>query len=128
MKRHRVQQPALRKTRYHGRKMSHAKVTRLVRPSAHLERSHASFVREVLDRREGLVPWVLAEVGDNFEQYVIKLESQSQGIDLPAGFVPSSTFWLLDRNVLAPPDLVSAFQIDRTVAAQYTEGVPPFRL
>ena len=41
---------------------------------------------------------------------------------------PSPKKWLVDRNVLAPPDLVSAFQIDRTVAAQYTDGVPPFRL
>jgi predicted acetyltransferase len=64
----------------------------------HFERSHASFVREVVDRDEKLVPWVLAEVGDDFREYVARLARQSQGIELPAGFVPSSTFWLLDET------------------------------
>lgn len=39
---------------------------------------------------------------------------------------PSPKKWLVNRNILAP-ELVSAFQIDRTVASQYTEGVLPFR-
>ena len=80
------------------RRMSDSPMTRLVRPSAHLERSHASFVSEVIKRGEKLVPWVLAEVGDDFDAYVVMLERQSQGIELPAGFVPSSTFWLLDST------------------------------
>jgi len=40
---------------------------------------------------------------------------------------PSPEKWLVHRNLVTQPDFVSAFQIDRTVAAQYTQGVPPFR-
>jgi predicted acetyltransferase len=69
---------------------------RLVRPSTQHEHSHASFIAEVLDFGEELVPWVLADVGDNFEEYVARLEQQSRSVNLPPGFVPSSTFWLLD--------------------------------
>lgn len=40
---------------------------------------------------------------------------------------PSPKKWLVNRNVLASPELVSAFQIDRAIATQYTDGVLPFR-
>jgi predicted acetyltransferase len=71
-------------------------MAQLMRPSAQFERSHASFIAEVLDRGEKLVPYVLAEVGDNFADYLAMLERNARGIDLPHGHVPSSTFWLLD--------------------------------
>ncbi|MRZ30101.1 GNAT family N-acetyltransferase [Paeniclostridium sordellii] len=39
---------------------------------------------------------------DNFEQYVEILDNNSKGIDLPKGYVPCSTFWLVngDNKVL----------------------------
>jgi len=40
---------------------------------------------------------------------------------------PSPKKWLIDRNLSAPPESVSAFLIKKTVASQYTEGVPAFR-
>lgn len=69
-----------------------------MRPSTRYRRSHASFIAEMLDLGEELVPWVLADVGDDFVAYVARLERQSQGIGIPAGFVPCSTFWLLDAS------------------------------
>lgn len=38
----------------------------------------------------------------NFEQYVTKLNNNAKGFDLPKGYIPSSTFWLVneDNNVL----------------------------
>ena len=35
---------------------------------------------------------------DNFEQYVEKLNNNAKGIDLPKGYVPCSTFWLVNEN------------------------------
>lgn len=35
---------------------------------------------------------------DNFEQYVEKLNNNAKGIDLPEGYVPCSTFWLVNEN------------------------------
>jgi predicted acetyltransferase len=72
--------------------------TRLIKPSTRLEASHRSLIREFADRGEELVPWVLAEVGDDFEEYVTRLEQHSNGVDLPHGFVPSTTYWLIDTS------------------------------
>lgn len=33
---------------------------------------------------------------DNFEQYVNKLDNNAKGLDLPEGYIPSSTFWLVN--------------------------------
>jgi predicted acetyltransferase len=35
---------------------------------------------------------------DNFEQYVEKLNNNAKGIDLPEGYVPCSTFWLVNES------------------------------
>lgn len=69
---------------------------RLVPPSTTLAQSHAAYVRELVERNEKFVPYVLAEVGDSFAEYVSRLTGYSRGIGLPTGHVPSSTYWLLD--------------------------------
>jgi predicted acetyltransferase len=81
--------------------------TRLIRPTVHLEASHRSLIREFTDRGEKPVPWVLAEVGDDFEEYARRLEQHSNGVDLPHGFVPSTTYWLIDdsEEILAVANL-----------------------
>jgi len=38
----------------------------------------------------------IAEVEQNFEKYLEKLENQSKGIDLQEGYVPATTLWLVD--------------------------------
>lgn len=72
--------------------------TRLIKPSRHLEASHRSLIREFAERGEELVPWVLAEVGDDFKEYVTRLEQHSNGVDLPRRFVASTTYWLIDAS------------------------------
>jgi predicted acetyltransferase len=71
-------------------------VARLIEPTATFAESHKSFIREVISRGEGAVPWVLAMAGENFAEYVAWLESSAQGIGLEQGFVANSTFWLVD--------------------------------
>lgn len=71
-------------------------LTRLIKPSAEYEASHVSYVAELRDLGEEFVPWVLAKAGDDFRAYLTYLEEQAQGIGLDPGFVPSSTFWLVD--------------------------------
>lgn len=34
---------------------------------------------------------------NNFEQYVNKLNNNAKGLDLPKGYIPSSTFWLVNE-------------------------------
>lgn len=38
---------------------------------------------------------------ENFDQYLNYLENCSKGIDLPQGYVATSTFWLIDNNEVA---------------------------
>jgi len=68
---------------------------RLVQPTAELQQSHESFVAEFRNNGEALVPWVLDEVTENFEDYISWLASASLGLDLPNGHVAHSTFWLV---------------------------------
>ena len=70
--------------------------SRLIRPRADLRASHESLVSEFQDQEEELVPWVLAEPTEDFQGYVDILNRWSQGLDLREGFVPNSTFWLVD--------------------------------
>lgn len=71
---------------------------RLIRPSAHFEASHSSLIEEFRKRGDDLVPWVLAEVGGDFAEYVTRLEQYSRGFGLPKGFVPTTTLWLVDGS------------------------------
>jgi predicted acetyltransferase len=70
----------------------------LVKPTPEFAQSHASLIGEFIALNEELVPWVLDEVGNNFRAYVSWLEDQSRGVGLNEGFVPNSTFWLLEGN------------------------------
>lgn len=40
---------------------------------------------------------------------------------------PSPKKWLIDRNLSAPPESISAFLIKETIASKYTEKVPAFQ-
>jgi predicted acetyltransferase len=57
------------------------------------------------------VPWVLDEVANDFSAYVAWLDKNSQGMDLPRGFVPNSTFWLVDSD----DEIVGATNIRHTL-------------
>jgi predicted acetyltransferase len=70
----------------------------LIVPRADLEASHRSFVAEFRARNEELVPWVIGEPSDDFGEYVTTLLSATNGVGLPPGWVPHSTFWLIDGN------------------------------
>jgi hypothetical protein len=69
---------------------------RLIRPDPRFESSHASFIAEFQASGEELVPRVLAEQRSPFADYLAWLQSSAKGVDLPTGFVPHSTWWLVD--------------------------------
>ena len=73
-------------------------ITRLIKPTARLRKSHESFVADFRRSGEEMIPWVLDRAGRNFGKYVDWLELASQGLGLPEGYVPNSTFWLIDAN------------------------------
>lgn len=69
---------------------------KLIRPDPAYEASHASFIAEFRQLNEELIPWVLGESRETFADYVAWLRDSSHGLNLPPGFVPHTTFWLLD--------------------------------
>ncbi len=70
----------------------------LIAPRTDLESSHQTFVEEFRAEGEQLVPWVVGEPYTNFGEYVAKLDAAAKGIGLRAGWVPHSTFWLIDGH------------------------------
>lgn len=69
-----------------------------VAPRVDREASHQSLLAEFAAVGEPIVPWVNAVPYETFERYVGMLRAAADGIDLPPGFVPHSTFWLLDHR------------------------------
>jgi predicted acetyltransferase len=64
-------------------------------PAAELEHSYLGFVDELTHAEEKPVPFVLGFPTDDFGAFLARLDACSQGLGLPRGFVPHSTFWLV---------------------------------
>jgi predicted acetyltransferase len=70
----------------------------LVRPVAVYKRSYRDYIRELGD--EERYPFPLDYDHDDFPALLKRLDNLARGIDLPEGFVPSSTFWLVHGDEL----------------------------
>lgn len=70
----------------------------LVRPAAAYESSYRDYIRELGD--EERYPFPLDYDHDDFPALLQRLDNLARGINLPAGFVPSSTFWLVRGDEL----------------------------
>ncbi|TLS52195.1 GNAT family N-acetyltransferase [Paenibacillus antri] len=71
---------------------------RLVKPQMEFEREYLSFYREWKDSGEDMVPWVISKDPSDFQGMLKFLSDSEQGIGLPEGWVPDSTFWLVDHD------------------------------
>lgn len=70
----------------------------LIRPRLSLRDSYRGLVSEFRENREKLVPFPLEFPHDDFHALLLKLEENSRGIGIPAGFVTNTTFWLVRDN------------------------------
>ncbi|MFL5753404.1 MAG: GNAT family N-acetyltransferase [Bacteroidia bacterium] len=70
---------------------------KLISPTIDLEREHAEMLREWMQTGERMVPVTLQYDSGDFKKYIAKLEDCAKGIGLPDGYVPNSTFWLIDE-------------------------------
>jgi len=68
----------------------------LVTPDARFCASYRELVVEFVDGRERLVPFVLGFAHEDFDAMLARLADCSRGVGLPDGFVPHSTFWLVE--------------------------------
>ena len=66
----------------------------LIGPSIEYEESYGAYIGELGD--EERYPFPLDYAHQDFRALVQRLQDLADGINIPEGFVPSSTFWLVD--------------------------------
>jgi predicted acetyltransferase len=71
---------------------------RLTKPSMDLEDEYLSFYKEWIDTGEDMYPWVIEKDPSNFMEMVQFLTDNENGKNLPNGWVPDSTYWLINED------------------------------
>ncbi len=66
----------------------------LIKPTVKLENSYRGYIRELGDSER--YPFTLDFEFDDFSELVVRLNNHSLGKDLPDGWVPHTTFWLVE--------------------------------
>lgn len=69
---------------------------RLVHPAKAFKDSYRALVAELAARGEPFVPFPLGFPHENFEALLAQLAACERGIGIPEGFVPHSTYWLVE--------------------------------
>jgi predicted acetyltransferase len=70
----------------------------LIRPTVELKDRYINFYEEWKESGEKMVPWVIAKEPTNFQEMLQSMIDTEKGENLPEGWVPDSTFWLVDDN------------------------------
>jgi len=70
----------------------------LSKPSTELQNEYVSFYREWVDSGEEMIPWVISKDPSDFHEMVQFLLGAESGDNLPNGWIPSSTYWLVDEE------------------------------
>ena len=70
----------------------------LVKPDIKYKSQYIKMIDEWKITGEELSPWVLEEDYSNFNSMVEKFQHLEQGIDIPKGFVPNSTYWVYNNE------------------------------
>ncbi|MFS0779389.1 GNAT family N-acetyltransferase [Neobacillus sp. 3P2-tot-E-2] len=70
----------------------------LIKPTIELKDEYLSFYKEWVDSKEDMVPWVIQKDPSDFEAMVQFLKDNEQGRNLREGWVPDSTFWLINQD------------------------------
>lgn len=83
----------------------------LVLPNKHYERSYRDYIRELGD--EERYPFPLDFDDSDFDQLLARLEDFRTGTNVPAGYVPSTTFWLVDGDEILGVSNLRHFLNDR---------------
>jgi predicted acetyltransferase len=73
-------------------------VVYLTGPIMDLKSEYLSFYQEWKESGEDMVPWVISKDPSNFQGMIQFLLDSEEGKNLPANWVPDSTFWLVNEN------------------------------
>lgn len=69
-------------------------------PHEALRDSYRELVREFQEAGEALVPFTLTFPNEDFPAFLARLADCARGENLPPGFVPHSTYWLVSDGVV----------------------------
>ncbi len=83
----------------------------LITPNAEYEASYREYIEEL--GVEERYPFPLDFDHSNFSILLTKLDNFRMGVDLPAGFVPSTTYWLVDGGEIVGVSNLRHFLNDR---------------
>lgn len=70
---------------------------KLVKPTIDLKDEYISFYQDWKEAGGEMVPWVISKDPADFRAMLNFLSNQENGINLPEGWVPDSTFWLVNE-------------------------------
>lgn len=70
----------------------------LVKPTPTLQNEYLDFYQEWQDSGENMVPWVISKDPSDFHGMIQFLADSEKGQNLPEGWVPDSTYWLVAEN------------------------------
>jgi predicted acetyltransferase len=70
----------------------------LVKPSVEWQQAYLSYYEEWIQSGGNIVPWVVQKDPQDFAAYVQFLIDSEKEEHVPAGWVPHSTYWLLDTK------------------------------
>lgn len=70
------------------------------RPQIGLAGSYRPLIKEFEENGEELVPFPLTFPNEDFETFLKRLEACSRGEGIPNGFVPHTTYWLVQDGVV----------------------------
>jgi predicted acetyltransferase len=68
----------------------------LTKPTMELEMEYLSYYQEWKASGESIIPWVVAKDPSDFAGMLQSLLDSEKGENLPAGWVPDSTYWLVN--------------------------------
>ncbi|WP_127532154.1 GNAT family N-acetyltransferase [Paenibacillus kobensis] len=71
---------------------------RLVKPAVDLQNEYMDFYQEWKDSGEDMVPWVISQDPSDFPAMVQFLFNNEKEENLPEGWVPDSTYWLVEGS------------------------------
>jgi predicted acetyltransferase len=78
--------------------LTSTRIPALVSPDVVYRESYRGLVAEFLEKGEKPVPFVLSFEHVDFDGMLARLVDCSRGIGLPTGFVPHTTYWLVDQR------------------------------
>ena len=99
----------------------------LIRPSVEYEQSYRAYIQELGD--EVRYPFPLDFDHSDFPQLLRRIQDFSDGVNLPEGWVPSTTWWLVEGTELVGVSNLRAFLDDklRYVGGHIGLGIRPTR-